>query len=234
MQNRIEVLGHRGATDPASAVQENSLAAFELARRQGASGVELDVRIGRDGSLLVNHDPVLADGRAVADIGIDDRPPSMPILREALDVLAGCLVNIEIKNIPGEAAFDPACAVVDAVIGLLESRAWADRVIVSSFHPSTVDRVKQLRDDVATGLLNWFVPSVSDAIDLARAGGHDAIHPHVAFIDAELVARAHDAGLAVTVWTVNEPADLIRMVEIGVDGIVTDDVPAALDVLRRG
>lgn len=233
MQKQIQVLGHRGATG-AGAAGENTLRAYELAREQGADGVELDVRVGRDGSLLLHHDAHTAAGRPVAELSLDDRPPSMPTLAQALDVLEGCLVNIEIKNIPLEDAFDPACAVVDSVVAQLAEREGRDRVIVSSFHPETVDRVKLVAPQVATGVLSWFAPTAAQSVDLAIAGGHDAIHPHFAFVTEELVAAAHDAGLAVNVWTVNEPEDLASMAALGVDAVVTDDVPTALRVLRGG
>lgn len=232
MQRSPMVFAHRGATNVADGVTENTLAAYSLAMELGASGVELDVRRTVDGSLLLHHDPVLSDGRVVAELTVEERPASMPTLVEALDVLDGALVNIEIKNSPDEEAFDPTCRVADDVVALLSARDGRDRVLVSSFHPETVDRVGSLAPDVGTGLLSWFTLSAADSIARAVEGGHGAIHPFVSFVTADLVADAHAAGLDVNVWTVNHPEAIAEMIALGVDGICTDDVPAVTKVLR--
>lgn len=230
MLDRMMILGHRGSVLGKPTPRENTLDAFSRAIEQGADGVELDVRRARDGSLLLHHDPD-ADGRPVADMTTEDRPDSMPTLDEALDVLAGSLVNIEIKNLPPEPGFDPACAVSDSVVEALSRRGGADRVIVSSFHPGTIDRVGQLAPEIATGVLIWFAPSPVESVEAAKAAGYDAIHPHLGYVTEEFVSAAHDAGLAVNVWTVNDRDSIARMIDLGVDAIVTDDIPAALTIL---
>lgn len=233
MENPPKIFGHRGACDATAGVTENTVAAYRLARELGADGVELDVRLVADDSLLLHHDPSLSDGRSVADLTMADRPDSMPTLTEALDALEGLTVNIEIKNIPTEDAFDPTCRVADLMVAELAKRNWRDRVLVSSFHPPTVDRVRALDPDVPTAVLSGLQLTAADSIELAVAGGHDAIHPHVAFVTPELVAAAHDVGLAVNVWTVNDPDVIAELAGIGVDGIVTDDVLTALAAVDR-
>lgn len=219
------VYGHRGASAVAS---ENTLEAFELARAQGADGVELDVRRSADGHLVLNHDPDLVDGRRVASTSSADLPSDMPTLAQALDVCHGMIVNIEIKNIPGESDFDDTCALADEVVELLHARNGVDRVLLSCFHLATIDRVRQIDASLATGFLTLLEPTAIDGVPLAATRGHGAIHPYHLFVDEVLVAAAHEAGLAVNAWTVNEPDDVRRLVELGVDGIVTD-VP---DVVR--
>ena len=233
MRRFPQILGHRGSVSQTPPVVENTLAAYALALELGADGVELDVRAGVDGSLLLHHDPVHVDGRSVADMAVGDRPALMPTLAEALDVLIGSTVNIEIKNLPFEPSFDPTFAVADSIVNLLAARRYADRVIISCFHPATVDRVKQLDSSLTTGLLSWYATSTAECLAPALTAGHDAIHPDVTFVTDDLVRSAHEAGLAVNVWTVNEPDVVERMIDLGVDAIVTDDIPTARAIVDR-
>ena len=222
------IYAHRGAS---AVAPENTIEAFELARRLGADGVELDVRRCADAPLVLHHDAALPDGRIIVETGRADLPTTLPDLAAALDACSDMVVNIEIKNLPHEPDFDPGAAVVDAVVELLEHRGRADRVIVSSFHLATVDRVKALDPEIATGLLTFVDPSPADGIRLAVDGGHDAIHPHDFTVDAALVESAHGAGLAVNVWTVDDPVRIRGLADLGVEGIVTNVPDVAREVL---
>lgn len=218
------VYGHRGAS---AAAPENTLAAFELARAQGADGVELDVRRSADGHTAVHHDAALPDGRVVAETRRADLPDTVPTLEQALDACQGMVVNIELKNLPIDVDFDPGCTVADDVVAVLRARGGRDRVLISSFHVPTVDRIKAIAPELETGILTFVDPSAADGIRLAVERGHDAVHPHTGVVDAELVRAAHDAGLAVNVWTVDDPARIRELAELGVDGIVTNVPDAA-------
>src|SRR3989440_10064561 len=116
------VLAHRGARRVAP---ENTVEAFVAAGALGADGVELDVHRTADGALVVHHDAdargvgVLAE-RTEAEIGA--ARPEIPTLEEALDACAGMLVNIEVKNLPGDADYDPGGGVAGAGVALLAGR----------------------------------------------------------------------------------------------------------------
>ncbi len=224
------VYGHRGASADAP---ENTLAAFALARAQGADGVELDVRRCRDGDMALHHDAVLGDGRRIVELTRADLPESSCTLAEALDVCEPMAVNIEIKNVPIDPDHDPECLLADRVVALLHERGGRDRVIVSSFGLATVDRVRAVDPSIPTGLLTFVDPIGPEAIELAARHGHQAIHPHVATVDAAYVALAHDHGLAVNVWTVDDPDRMRELASWGVDGIVTN-VPAVAVAALRG
>lgn len=213
------VLGHRGA--PGSA-PENSLDSFRAALDQGADGVELDVRRSRDGALVLHHDAALVDGRLVGETPRAQLPANVPLLEEALEVCAGAVVNVELKNIPGEPDFDAACGLADAVVDLLGARRGADQVIVSCFHLATIDRVKARSPRVRTGLLTLFDPPAAAGVELAVSRGHDAVHPHHAFVDAGLVRAATARGLEVNTWTVDEPDRIRELARLGVHGVVTN------------
>jgi glycerophosphoryl diester phosphodiesterase len=221
--------GHRGASADAP---ENTIAAFALARTQGADGVELDVRRSADGDLVLHHDPVLPDGRVIVGTPSADLPPHVPTLEAALDECAGLVVNIEVKNSPFEADHDPACTVADDVVAVLASRGGADRVLVSSFDLATVDRVRELDPGVPTALITFVHPMGADAIVLAAERGHRAINPDHATVEVAFVGLAHAAGLEVNVWTVDEPDRLRELAGAGVDGIVTNVPARAREALR--
>lgn len=215
------VVAHRGAS---AAQPENTVAAFLAAKELGADWVELDVHLLADGALAVHHDPVLRDGRPLAGLRGGDLPPGVPLLPEALDACAGMGVNVEVK---GEGV--AAVAAAGAVVALAGRSPLAERVLVSSFDWRAVDRVRAAAPWLATGLLAFVVPDPRALVAAAARRGCAAVHPHAALVDAGFVAAAHEAGLAVTVWTVDDPVRMAELAADGVDGIVTN-VP---DVARQ-
>jgi glycerophosphoryl diester phosphodiesterase len=227
------VLAHRGAS---TSFPENTIRAFAAAGEQGADGVELDVRRTADGALAVRHDPGLPDGRLVVATDRADLPEDVPLLEAALEACAGlALVNVEIKNWPEDPDFDPHARVVDAVVALLDRRGELDdgRVVVSSFHRPTIERVHALAPAVATALLTIDVPDRDELLADLAAAGHRALHPHHAFVDAELVAACHRAGLALNTWTCDDPERIRWLADLGVDAVVTNDPALALAALGR-
>jgi glycerophosphoryl diester phosphodiesterase len=231
------VLAHRGAS---RRHRENTLEAFTAARAEGADGVELDVHRSADGALVVHHDAavdrfgVLAEhplARIRADL------PYVPTLPEVLDACAGLLVNIEIKNLPGDDDFDADESVAAGVVALLHERAGSDDVLVSSFHLPTIDRVKVLDPSVRTAYLTVLEPPPIAAADVAEARGHDAIHPFFGVLTdetaADIVLHAHALGVDVNTWTVNGSDDVARLAAVGVDGIITDTPADALGALEE-
>ncbi|MFP5321382.1 MAG: glycerophosphodiester phosphodiesterase [Acidimicrobiia bacterium] len=219
---------HRGASADAP---ENTVRAFALAREQGADGVELDVRRSADGDLVVHHDAALADGRVIVRTPTAELPGSVPSLAEALDACEGLVVNVEIKNSPFDPDHDLERTLADDVVALLRDRGGRDEVLVSSFDLATVDRVRALAD-VPTAFLTYIDPVGADAVVLAADRGHVAIHPHEGTVDAAFVALAHGAGLAVNVWTVDDPDRIRALADAGVDGIVTNVPAKAREALR--
>ncbi len=219
------IFAHRGAS---AAAPENTIEAFTLARELGADGVELDARRTADGHVVVHHDAHLPDGRLIVELPAAALPPSVAHLGEALDACTGMVVNVEIKNWPADADFDPTEAVAEAVVGLVARAGWVDDVLVSSFHGPTVERVAALDTRLATALLVARA-DLAAAVEVAAAAGHTAVHPWDPLVTAEEVAAAHDRGLAVNVWTVDDPERIRELAGWGVDGVVTN-VP---DVARR-
>jgi glycerophosphoryl diester phosphodiesterase len=227
------VIGHRGAS---AAFVENTLDAFAGAVAQGADGIELDVRRTSDDALALSHDDTLADGTVVVETPMADLPAPITDLASALDVCRPLsVVNIEIKNWPDDKDFDPTDRLADAVVALLEARGELDdgRNLISCFHLPTVDRVHALAPGLATAWLLGMIEDVGALIDKAAARGHVAIHPHHAFVNEEMVAQAHAAGLAVNTWTCDEPERIQWLADVGVDAVVTNVPDIALRALGR-
>jgi glycerophosphoryl diester phosphodiesterase len=229
------VIAHRGA---ARAERENTLAAFEAAARLGADWVELDVRRTPDGALAVHHDAEVAGLGPLCRLDGTERPPWLPELPAALDVCgdAGLGVNIEVKNLAGDLDYDESESLATAVAAMLMRRdrgGAGDRVLVSSFSLATVDRVRAVDAAIPTGLLTLPGLDQLGAIETAAVRGHVALHPHDLAVTPELIAAAHDGGLLVNVWTVDDPDRIRLLAGWGVDGVVTNVPDVAVDALRE-
>src|SRR4051812_47094396 len=231
MAARPLVIAHRGAS---KAEPENTVAAFRAARSLGADWVELDVRLTLDRALAVHHDAALPDGAPVVNTDSRKLPALVPLLADALSACAGMGVNVEIKNLPHEACFDEDAAIAGLVVDALRAGDPAQPIIVSSFHPGTLVRVRELDASIATALLTFNLPDPAAAIAACVTAGHVALHPFVGTVDAALVDGSHEAGLAVNVWTVDDPQRMIELVGLGVDGIVTNVPDVARAVVSRG
>ena len=227
------IWAHRGASAHAP---ENTLIAFQEAKRQGADGIELDVHPTRDGRLVVIHDVTvqrttqgfghvadftLAELRAL-DAGYKFSPQfsgeRIPTLQEALEFSRGAnlLVNIEIKTGPSAYA-----GIEQAVLREIHSAAMLANVVVSSFQPDVLARMKILDPSVETALLSGDLQGPSP--QQAKAVGASAIHPSFRSISPPFLQHAFHLGLAVRPYTVNDERAMQRLAAWGVQGIITDD-----------
>ncbi len=223
------VFAHRGCSE---GFTENTVEAFAEARRLGADGVELDVRLTADGALAVHHDAVVPGLGPMAELRVGDLPSHIPLLADALGVCEGMVVNVEIKNAPADPGHDPGEAVAALTAACIDEAGWTDRVLVSSFQVNTLLAVQVADSRLALGVLWPFLTEPEEALRYAFDAGFRAVHPFVTEISAELVDRAHARGLAVNVWTVNGSADLAAFVALGVDAVITDRLPEALAIAR--
>lgn len=225
------VFAHRGCTDGCT---ENTLDAFAEARRLGADGVELDVRLTADGALAVHHDAEIPGVGVIAELGVAELPAHVPLLADVLAVCEGMIVNVEIKNAPHDPGWDAGEAVAALTAAAIDEAGWTRRVIVSSFQVATLRAAQAADGRLPLGALWGFATEPEPALAEAAGSGFAAIHPFVASVDAPLVARAHAMGLGVNVWTVNAVPDLEAMVGLGVDAVITDRLRDALAAARPG
>lgn len=224
------VVAHRGAS---KAFRENTIEAFEEAKRQGAVMVELDVRRTSDGALVVHHDAEIAGLGLIRDHKASEIPGHVPTLAASLDACRGIEVNIEIKNHDSEPDFDPQEHIAAGVIELLADRDDADLMLISSFSFETIDRIKELNDRLRTGFLYMRTPlaplRLKALIHRTAAAGHCAIHPYFRGVSQRMVDLAHDVDVAVNTWTVDDPARMRSLAKMGVDAVITNVPAVAVD-----
>jgi glycerophosphoryl diester phosphodiesterase len=237
------VLGHRGASADAP---ENTLAAFRLAMEQGADGVELDAWCCATGEVVVAHDD---ETRRVAgaDLRITDAPlgalraldvgawkgarwrgERIPLLAEALEALPGAVVNVELKSRGRDVRLAEAAARVIA-------RAGAQgRVIVSSFDWRLVVAFRRAAPEVPVGLLFERATVWRARLRLAlRLLGPAAVHPGRRLATPARVRAWAARGLAVNVWTVDDPEEARRLAGAGAAALITN-VPARIAAALSG
>jgi glycerophosphoryl diester phosphodiesterase len=254
MTSRIEpgrgsplLVAHRGVS---ARFPENTLAAFHAAVADGALMLELDVGLSADGVPVVLHDETLnrtTDGRgplsamawpqvAELDAGSWFGPAfagePVPTLARVLDELGGRIaINVEIK--PEAVRSEPAGGIEEQVVALVRARALEDQVVISSFEPTAVGRIKRLFPELPAALL-YHNELPQDAVALLALYEADGLHVNKRHVTAELVETLHAAGRYVGVYTANSARDLRRLGELGVDAIFTDDVAAARRLLSTG
>jgi glycerophosphoryl diester phosphodiesterase len=224
----VRVIAHRGAS---ATHPENTIEAFHAAADQGARGVELDVRRTADDVLVVFHDAHLTTGELIRETQSGDLPESVPTLADALDACADLWLNIEIKNMPSDPDYDSEHGLSVAVAALISAFDASERVLVSSFDIASVDRIRTIDPSIPLGWVMWAQADPVSLIQRASAHGLDAIHPHDLLVDAGFVTRAHEAGLDVHVWTIDDPNRMRELAGLGVDGIITNHPAAAVAAL---
>jgi glycerophosphoryl diester phosphodiesterase len=244
----VSVIAHRGGSGE---WRENTLEAFAGAHSNGADGIELDVRLTKDGTLVVHHDaslerrgPAGGQGAGLAGGPAEERiesvarwelPAWVPDLSSALAVSDGMLVDVEIKLDPAEDGSRLDAGKSRAVgTALAESLGRNDgRIIVSSFWPDALIAFGEAAPAFATGLLVHPADDARRSVATASNLGCSALLPFYLAADRHLVDRCHEAGLQVGVWTVNSPDDVRSVVEAGADAVITDEVAVALGAIGR-
>lgn len=241
------VVAHRGAS---STRPENTIPSFEEAIRLGAGIVEFDVRLSRDGVPVVIHDPAVdrtTDGTGLVhelgaaelsslNAGTEAEPTPVPTLAEVLRCVSGrAAIAVEIKNIPGEPAFEPTREpIVEAVHDELERQGFDGPVLVVSFNPSSIAASKLVAPDVPTGFLTTDLVQPREALAYAASAGHDMVLPGTrASIPAgpSFVDEVHAAGLRLGTWTVDDPETVRMLLDRGFDAVASNDPRMALAVL---
>jgi glycerophosphoryl diester phosphodiesterase len=250
-ESRNLVVAHRGAS---ASEPENTAAAFQAAVTAGADVIELDVRLTSDGVPVVLHDPdvsattdgsgpvhelTLAELKRLDASGGREGRHEVPTLAEALGVASrgGIAVDLEIKNIPGEPAFDsPEERVLRAALETLEESGFQGSVLVSSFNWITIERSKELAPELATGFLTVAAVDPHAGLSYSRQHGHDFVLPQApALLQAgeSFVEDAHADGVRVGTWTVDREADLATLFGWGVDAVASNDPALAVAVRER-
>ena len=231
------VIGHRGA---AAAAPENTLAAVESGLAQGADFVEIDVQETADGAIAVVHDSDLMrvagvdlkiwnatrERLAQIDIGSWFAPrfaaERVPLLAEVLQRARGRgKVLIELKDYGHDEQLE------QRVVDLVETLGLPGDVAFMSLEYDQVRRMQSLRPQWSTGLLTAKAVGDLTALDA------DFLAVNAGLATRRLVQRAHARGKKVYAWTLNDPVQMFRMLNLGVDGLITDKPALARWVIGR-
>ena len=240
------LLGHRGVR---GSHPDNSLAAFQMAFAAGLDGVECDVQLARDGALVLIHDTEVlvhdtdlsqANGQNVAVRTLtrhqlqqrDTNIITLETLFELAQQYPQTLLNVELK-LPHDLAswryqLWSSRQLEKRVAACIAAYDLQGRVLVSSFHPWALVRMRLVAPAVRVALLGYQIPWW-----LAGLLHVDALHPHHSALDTRLFQRAKRNGLMVNSWTVNDPSEVQRLASLPVDGLVADD-PDSLKRAARG
>jgi len=210
------VIAHRGAS---AREAENSLAAFRLAAALGADAVELDVHATADGHLVVHHDEMVGRHH-IAHCSLPEvrehllkNGEAIPTLREALDVIVpGMIAFIEIKAMAQR--WD------ELFFTHLDRFPHLDRIAIHSFDHRIVHRLGEERPHLARGVLSSSYP-VHPARVMEDADA-SALWQHAPLVDRPLVEKVHAADGVLYAWTVDDPEQMRRLADMGVDGLCTN------------
>jgi glycerophosphoryl diester phosphodiesterase len=248
---------HRGASARAP---ENTLEAFRLAVAAGAGGLELDVRMTRDGEVVVIHDATVdrvTDGSgAVAGMTLDEvrrldagssfssdggrtypyrgRGVRIPTLAEVYEEFPDTCVNADIKEAQSEAE--------EAVLGVIQEATAEGRTLVASTDHAVLRRFRKVSGGlISTGasrreIAAFYVLSRLH-LEALVTPAYDALqvpveHRGIKLVTPRFLGAAHSRGVRVDVWTINDAAEMRRLLDLGVDVIMTDR-PEVLESLLR-
>ncbi|TVP71257.1 MAG: glycerophosphodiester phosphodiesterase [Rhodobacteraceae bacterium] len=231
-------IAHRGGSLEA---EENTMAAFAHAVALGYSHVELDVHATCDGTIVIHHDPdltrICADPRRIAELdlptlrGVRTRAGAqIPLLADVLNAYPRLHLTIEMKS---DAVVAPLCKLLDRMQVL-------DRVCLGAFAPARTAAARKLLGarllwSPAHGQVarlwarGWGLPLPLALFQVVQI---PVTWKGIPVLTRRFVRAAHDAGVKVQVWTVNDRPEMERLLDLGVDGIMTDRPEALRDVLR--
>jgi glycerophosphoryl diester phosphodiesterase len=251
-------LAHRGASDMAP---ENTIEAFRLAVEEGAGGLELDVHMTRDGHIVVIHDATVdrttSGSGAVSEMTLDElrrldaghnfspdggptrpyrgRGVRVPTLGEVLEEFPGVAVNIDIKA--------GTLGIEETVFGVLRGANALGRALVVSTHHATVRRFRKVSGGYSsTGASRWEIGVfyISSRLRLERIvrPAYDALqvplrHRGIPVVTTRFVRAAHARGVRVDAWTINQAEEMRRLLDLGVDVIMTDRPGTLAEVLNE-
>jgi glycerophosphoryl diester phosphodiesterase len=211
-------IGHRGARAYAP---ENTISSFKKALEMGADGVELDVRKTKDDQLIVIHDAdikrttnkeglvselTLKEIKSVIT-GKDEKIPSLEDALDFLDMKTKILIELKETGIEGQ------------VLSLVKKRGLTKNVIIVSFIEDALKKIREHDKEVETGLI---YAKHRNPIKAALELKANYLLPFYKFTHSANVQKAHENGLKVIVWTVNNPEEVAEYVKKGVDGIASD------------
>ncbi|MNB87575.1 putative glycerophosphoryl diester phosphodiesterase 1 [compost metagenome] len=232
--NKTTILAHRGASAYAP---ENTMASFELARRMGAHGIELDVQLTRDGKLAVIHDHTIdrtSDGKGrVSELTLAElreydfsytfqgeystEGSRIPELKEVMQFAKEhqLYINIETKDYA-----NPYGEVNVRTAELVKASGYQEQTLISSINHNAMARLKREYPELRTAIA--FMESYYRMDVYAASCRADVLHPYYLGVDAAFMETAKNNGYEVNPWTVDDEAEILRLQQLGVTRIMTN------------
>jgi glycerophosphoryl diester phosphodiesterase len=204
--SRPLLLGHRGARAVQS-IPENTIASFDRALADGCDGFEFDVRLTEDEEAVVCHDAKVS-GYDVSRT-LAKQASQLPRLRDVLQRYRDSFLDIELK----------VKGLERILLDLFLRHKPRPGFVVSSFQPGALKSVRALDATIPLGL----ICESKTQLRLWSELPVQYVIPHYDLAEPDLIRKIKGAGKKVFVWTVNDPADMKRFAECGVDGIISDD-----------
>ncbi len=238
------IIGHRGFR---ARYPENTLAAFQAAIDAGADMIEFDVQLSSDGYPVVIHDRTLdrttGGSGPVADRSLSElkkldagswfhprfSTETIPTLEEVLDLVdKKVLMNIEIK-VDTDQPLREYEGIEYMVVDAVNRKNLLPHVLVSSFHRQILENLHGIDPSPAIGVLTEFGEELN-LVDVCRSLDAFSWNPYYLEIEESRIAFMHKQGFKVIPYTVNEPDDIRRLIQMGVDGLFTDDPETAMKI----
>lgn len=228
------VIAHRGA---AAEAPENTIEAFDLSVSLGADALELDVQQAADGDLVVIHDSTVdrttdADGPVAAFSGAELSRLGVPALEEVLERYDGLEITVDVK----------AVSATEEVAALIDRLERTPRTVLYVEDGTSLDAFAAYAGRRATSSRQaaWLAAEYADGVAATELpeGFPEVVHapldgPDGPIVTAELVSAAQRLGRTVQVWTIDDPALMRQLCDWGVDGIITNDVRRAVELVKE-
>ena len=240
----MRIFAHRGYSGK---YPENTMLAFEGALKLSVNGIELDVHKTKDGKLAAIHDEsidrtFLGNG-LVKDYDLRDLKKLEnrdEKFRENIDSIIGTLEEVIllvsfkddfVLNIELKTDVIHYNGIEEDVLEMLDSYDMIENTIISSFNHESLKICKKINKNIKTAVL--YSEPIEDIVNYAKELGVYAIHPDYKLVDKSLIKKCHENNILVNAYTVNENDDIERLIEEGIDGIITDYPNIALEILKR-
>ena len=252
------IIAHRGAS---ALAPENTLAAFRKAIEDGAEGIEFDVRLSKDGTVVVFHDSdfkrIAGRDEKIIDLSFEELQKidigswfnrvfprleneqfsneTIPTLQDVLNLLKDFrgLIYIELKCKEREVE-----SLAEAVCRAISASHLLPNIIVKSFRLQVIPEIRRLCPDVTTAAL--FAPKImtmlrkeKHLLKIAQEFRADQISLHYTLVSRKFMKNAERKNLPVTVWTVDNPRFVKRAIDLGIKAVITNDPAILLEKKRE-
>lgn len=233
------IIGHRGANNVAP---ENTLKSFKMAIELGADYIEFDIHKSKDGEIVVMHDSntlattghkglirrMTLEELKELDCGEGEKIPTLQEVIELAKGKIGLQIEIKAKNL------------ADSLVSLLKSENLIESTLISSFLHEELLKIHKIEPTLKVATLEPITTKFSKEwsylggiINNAIRYSCHAVHPRYNLVNQKFVDFVHENNLKINIWTVNSGAAMKKFVRMGVDGLITDDILKAKEVLEK-